>query len=972
MKNKSFKANDWLITPQGPNRNKVGRKSDQNSVDHGYPPPLPAHTEDNSHSAYYSSNTALKVDHQLRSRFEPTQFLVPEWKGDGLVTKEAVIIQKIVDRLWIDAQNQFKKFCDQTKSLKLLVFSEFQNYAKERELRFDDILGPSEFWLHFADKESPYFEDLNRFKDIYCFRAVCIYLLKVRFIINLSDTLDTVLTPNNLISPGAYLAQIFRKNSSTELVSEALQSNHYSWYRPSLQSQYLVESAASALSNLSLTELMKVLTFRSKQIREKLCFEDEHFSHSLSHRSFGRFLIDSLIFLPRWLDSKTKGHRNRPEILSTKFIGGQLSSLSLSHWLAQEDYLNIPWDCIIAPDFIGSEHFSSGQYIKICHELQFITFLLQVAKKQGFEPIQFLCQTMRDKSSYATSNNQGQMSLLGAVDHAPASMLYHRIFIHLNHLPKNNAHHFLMSQINTEVPHLLPGGRLYVLSNQKLFVPSLSEKTDQILKKLKLEAFFNFEELKHRGEVAPYLYIFKLRLGDEDNEQQTPASFSPVKKELFGNFNISGELSHFSHFARLSSSLSKFFEDRSPHSTPYYQSDSQNGPSFEFYQDAIVDGKLVSSLPKQDGQITHPTYFKKLTKTCVPFDTFFYIESLSQTDKKTKPMAGEFLGLSVSNEDRFPLVLIVDFSRPHDLRLELIFREAYAAKREAYGNAYFQYFGLLPKTAGLNIDIMRAYFNSAMGRQITGLSLDGGITKLKSKVRAMLLPKVFAACSGWEGEREAPHFEVLNHTTENISGWGPLELSQAFFRDAQRLRENFPRGKLASLKVLMDFASNLSRAMERLGLASGEGQAATIYQNSFVKEKLVKLPTYSLCPHHDDVYVQVLVDAPHTLSAPLESIELKKDAAAAGESHTLSLRSKGMAVICLHGPQNLLDFTAFVLSRAQGIPLSKLLGQLRLPSERTLSNALGDFFELQREYRKVSDQCTLLLKELLSGLVIES
>lgn len=966
MKDKSFKANDWLINPKGPNRNKVLGTARVTSAEGSMPPPVPSHVQSHDYSS-----AALQLKSQTSESFEPTQFLVPEWKGDGLITPEAVVIQKVVDRLWVDAQNQFKKFCDQTKSLKLLVFSEFQNYAKERRLDVNEIAGPSEFWSHFADVESPLHTELEGFKDIYCFRAVSIYLLKVRFIINLAEVTDSVLTPNNLISPGAYLTHIFRKNSSTELMSEALQSNHYSWYRPSLQTQYLVENAAQALGSLSLTELMKVLTFRNRQIREKLCFEDEHFSHSLSHRSFGRFLIDTLIFLPHWLDNTHKNSRafgqSRPEVLCTKFVGGQLSSLSLSHWLAQEDYLNIPWDCVIAPDFIGSEKFSSGQYIKICHELQFITFLLHVAKRQGFEPISFLCQTMRSKSAFGRSNSSGQMSLLGPVEQINSASSYQRIFIHLNDLPKNNSHHYLMTQINNELPSLLPDGRLYVLTNQKLFVPSLSEKTDQLLKNLKLESFFNFEDLKHRGEVAPYLYIFKKRTFEEQSKVQDP--FSPVKKELFCNFNISGELNQFSQFAKLARSLSRFFDERFTHNTPYYQSENEGGPTFEFYQDAIVDGKLVSSLPKNDGQVTHPTYFKNLTKTCVPFDTFFYIESLGAAEKKNRPLTTELLGLNSSNEERFPLILIVDFSRNHDLRLELIFRESYAAKREAYGNAYFQYFGLIPKVEGLNVDIIRTYFNSVLGRQITGLSLDGGLTKLKSKVKAMLVPKAFGGSSYWDGSDVSSELQVMLMSVDELSSLSPLELSKRFYNDAECLRANFMKGQLVALKSVMDFAHRLQKSMERLGLSAGEGQAATIYQNSFVKERLVKLPTYSLCPHHDDVYVQVLVDAPRALELPLESAELKKDSVEVSESFTLTLKAAGKPIICLHGPQNLLDFTSFILSRAKGVPLQRLLGQLRLPTERNLTSALTDFFELQKEYRKVSDQSTLLLKELMGALV---
>ena len=194
MKDKSFKANDWLMNPNGSGRNQTTGKSDHHNEQGIFPPPLPQQVEQRT----YRSSAALKLDAQENENFEPTQFLVPEWKGDGLITPEAVVIEKVVDRLWLDSQNQFQKFCDQTKSLKLLVFSEFQNYAKERELEVDEILGPSEFWQHFADKDSPHHQAIAGFRDIYCFRAVSIYLLKVRFIINLSETTDHVLTSNFL------------------------------------------------------------------------------------------------------------------------------------------------------------------------------------------------------------------------------------------------------------------------------------------------------------------------------------------------------------------------------------------------------------------------------------------------------------------------------------------------------------------------------------------------------------------------------------------------------------------------------------------------------------------------------------------------------------------------------------------------------------------------------------------------------
>ena len=66
-----------------------------------------------------------------------------------------------------------------------------------------------------------------------------------------------------------------------------------------------------------------------------------------------------------------------------------------------------------------------------------------------------------------------------------------------------------------------------------------------------------------------------------------------------------------------------------------YQKETKHGHRFEYFQDAIVDGRLINSTSKDSSKITHPHFFKNLMKSCNPFDFFFDVRAINLNEKYT-------------------------------------------------------------------------------------------------------------------------------------------------------------------------------------------------------------------------------------------------------------------------------------------------------------------------------------------------
>ena len=166
--------------------------------------------------------------------FQPHNFLIPGWKGESLPSKSGVMLQKSLFALWEDALNQFKGLQNKNKSFQITIWQEFLSFSQVIELECPELDNYSSFWRHIEDEHSPYSRILSHFKKIYCFRAVTIYIFKIRFITTLFEEIEKIGPPLiKLMNPNYTLEQIFKKGGQWELSCESLQANNYSWYRPS-------------------------------------------------------------------------------------------------------------------------------------------------------------------------------------------------------------------------------------------------------------------------------------------------------------------------------------------------------------------------------------------------------------------------------------------------------------------------------------------------------------------------------------------------------------------------------------------------------------------------------------------------------------------------------------------------------------------------------------------------------------------
>ena len=161
------------------------------------------------------------------------------------------------------------------------------------------------------------------------------------------------------------------------------------------------------------------------------------------------------------------------------------------HWLAQEASLAPNWDTVICPDFHSNE-FSYGSFIKICHELHFLSFLVRLACLKKLEPVQFVGRIMRGKYAKSRDIALGQVPLLGPTMESLPPLVYDRIILNLTELPKRNPHYHVLTQLQSQGNRSYPMADLCLYQSKSFLVPSQSEKVEQLLNSYKLEGAFQF------------------------------------------------------------------------------------------------------------------------------------------------------------------------------------------------------------------------------------------------------------------------------------------------------------------------------------------------------------------------------------------------------------------------------------------------------------------------------------------------
>ena len=226
-----------------------------------------------------------------------------------------------------------------------------------------------------------------------------------------------------------------------------MQVINHRWFRPPNYLAEKVSSISNKFLGIPVTEIFKIFQEPLLEI-DKLKGKQDRYSHTLSHKAFGNFIHKILIHLPQWLLPKEETlnirpwetHRGSetPKSLNTKYSGENLSSLILSHWLSQE--INLPdneefnWEYLLSPDFIGNDQ-DSVTFVKISNELQFLTLIVQLAKKQSYDPVLLISRIIREKENQNHDEINGQMSMFSPQE-VKTENNYKRIVLNLSTLLK--------------------------------------------------------------------------------------------------------------------------------------------------------------------------------------------------------------------------------------------------------------------------------------------------------------------------------------------------------------------------------------------------------------------------------------------------------------------------------------------------------------------------------------------------------
>jgi len=943
LNKKTFKANLWLQSYPTPKRKAVEAEQ---------MPPLPTF-EGERRAMFPAINKNL-------SSFTPQEFFVPGWSGESLTSKSALSVEKSLVKLLNDAQEQFSTFHGRNKSMKLAIYNEFLAFINHMGVNCHEIDGFASFWQHLADADSQYAELLEQFRNVYCYRGVVTYLLKVRFFVLLANSIGMTPGGYDLLNPNSSIGKIFKAGSSTQLNCESLRSNQYSWYRPSAKLENEMGQLADSLSSISITEMIKCC--QTGQETE----EEQSLSHSLSHKTYGLLINLLMIRFPQWISKKDSlpdlPIRTFPKVLNTKFLGQDLKALSHSHWLAQEKNMTQSWNEILCPDFIEDD-FTHGHFAKIKHELEFLSFMVYMSQAQGYHPVHLICSTMKEKYLKTSIDEAGQMSIFEQCDSTSKNLIYDRVMLNLNTFPKKNPHHFLLNKIYSLYDSLSADGYAYVFSNQKLFVPSQSEKVEQLLNSFKVEARFNLEGLKGKGEIPNYLYIFSKR-STAKKAKKMVSNFNKLQKESCLNFKWDGNLTMFNKFEKLVVETENFFASKSAQTTPIFQSEIDEDLSFEFHQDAILEGKLLSSQTADSSQLTHPKFFRNLTKSSVPMNQFFVIENLndsSTNSQKRQALTSDLLGITFRKEDQYPLVLIVDYTNEADIRLELASMETYKAKVEQYGIAYYQYFGLIPKRTDININIFREFFNTSIGKQIIQLSLNGGLTKMKSKLKALLIPKFFLFTNEMPKHLEVA-LEYFNFKKDDIINSHPLELKKKCEDARSMIRPLAGKYPWQVMCVLSQFKYELEQSLLDIE-GSNQSSEKINFNNPLIVENLIKPETFDIYPKNEDIFISTPITDPSLIHSPLTECRLVSDE----ENHSLELISNGEVIVALYSDLNLLSFIKFILNSTYGSQISELLQNLSVPSAKDVTNVLETFRHMGEALHEQLTQIHQLIQFVLAS-----
>ncbi len=939
MNKKGFNANNWFqADPDGGKSNSFTNKDLSKYIS-----PI---TEP---SAFQNKDL-----YQTDSNSSLNKFFTPGWKGESLISKDVKKFLSALIAIHKDVKDEIYKQRLSNK-VRMGIFDEFISYADCKAIHFTGIDDPQTLWSEIQNQDSKYKAEIDRFVEVYTFRIAVIFILKIRFISVLLKKTNQEFDINKLVYPNSFLTGVFKQGGSKELKSKALEQNIFSWYRPNDHLTDKLISLYDICNTLSITEIIKNISIESEKIMDK----KTHYSHALSHKNFGLFVNSLLINFPLWLNN-FNNRFNSPfilpkdgmEVISCKFDGDFLESLSLSHWLAQENNKNIQWDQILCPDF-KSTGFENGPYMSLVNELQFLTFLAQIANNQGRETTQFISNVASGHLSNRKNSNSLQRNMLFN-ELSLNQSTYDRVIINVSDFPKRNIQHYLINKIESQADCLKENGLIYLFSSKRLFVDSQKDKIDSLLTKYKLEGSFDLEELKGKGEVGSHIYIFsKAKHFERMNNHNS-------KQSCF-NFRMNGNLNSFQYFNVLTMLLQDFFF-ANLNDIPSMYHKEMNGFEIEFFQDAIVDGRLIHSSSKDSSKITHPLFFNNLMKSCEAFDYFFDIQA-SNLENNNHYKEEPIFAMTNVSRDKAPFVAIVDNrAKDSSVKVEIIHSSGLEAKAYEYGHSMCHYFDITPKWPHMDLNAIRDFIESAIGAQIVDLTFNNEARKAKANLSKLLIPKVFST-----SDKIPEHIEqgvkLLCSSAEEILNLHPSNIEKQFTFIERMIGDLAKTYPMDTISKLSHFKRSISQCIDVLGIK--KKRSVVNFNNPIIRTPLLLSKTSPLYPSNKDVYFEFNSDVRATISKVVQK-SVEEDGFT---REILELHSEEELILTIDSGVEMIQFLSFIFESCKGAQVSNILQSIEIPSLTDLQSIIKSFESMKRTLVSIVDKTTPLLERTLTQTI---
>ena len=288
--------------------------------------------------------------------------------------------------------------------------------------------------------------------------------------------------------------------------------------------------------------------------------------------------------------------------------------------------------------------------------------------------------------------------------------------------------------------------------------------------------------------------------------------------------------------------------------------------------------------------------------------------------------------------------------------LEIIPSSSYKAKVEEYGYACFHYFGLIPKKLNLNVNVFREYFLTDIGQQIIQLSLDG-LTKLKSKLQTLLVPKFFIPANQSDLDLHE-NFHFLKSEPSELLNLHPEFLSNSFNLFTDSLNEYTQKYPLEILEIINQFKLTIQQCLKNNDLMnSGSG-----YQNPLIREKLEGLTLRPIFNNNENIHIEPLTNKKENLHLPLTHTQIKQK----GDNWYLELSSNGMKVFRLYSDPILLNFMSFLMGSVVDLPISRILMTLSVPKMEDLKEVLDNFNDVESCLNSLYQDTSAMISTLIT------